>query len=307
MKLIDTTDRRSEVGVRSLFSCSEEEPDVGLAGKFRIHLRGFFSATVGAEWDSKGRRESDFLHHIEMPLSGKRSIVHHGEIYHLEPGEIWFLPGNTPVERQCTSKCDLLFFKLSCEWLPGVDPLLDWKDRGPRKIGHFQPEEWLPWRKINRHYSMSDLLILRGTILFWLAKALPELDDVIRNHLATHMQFNKAFSLMESQLGADIRLSSLAEAQGMSVDAFSASFVRNIGIGPKEYISRRINEKALALVTYGDMKMKQIAEILRFNDEFYFSRFFKKMNGRSPSVYREEMRKMFTGASSVRGESVHQG
>lgn len=307
MKLIDTTDRRSEVGVRSLISCSQAEQDGCLAGKFRIHLRGFFSATVGVEWDSKGRRESDFLHHIEMPLSGTRSIIHRGEVYDLEPGDIWFLPGNTPVIRQCSRTCDLLFFKLSCEWLPGVDPLLDWKERGPRKIGSFQIAEWLPWRKANRKYSMSDLLVLRATLLSWLAQSLPELDEVIRSHLATHMQFSKAFSLMESQLGADLRLSALADAQGLSIDAFSAAFTRNIGMGPKEYMSRRINEKALILVTYSDMKMKQVAETLRFSDEFYFSRFFKKMNGKPPSIYREEMRKTFADGVTEKLDSFVQG
>jgi YesN/AraC family two-component response regulator len=45
------------------------------------------------------------------------------------------------------------------------------------------------------------------------------------------------------------------------------------------------------MVGYSDKKMKEIAETLRFNDEFYFSRFFKKMNGLSPSAYRVEVRK----------------
>ncbi len=153
---------------------------------------------------------------------------------------------------------------------------------------------------------MSDLLVLRATLLSWLAKALPELDDVIRGHLATHIQFTKAFSLIENRLGADLRLSALADAQGLSIAAFSAAFARNIGMGPKEYISRRINEKALTLVTYSDMKMKQIAEILRFSDEFYFSRFFKKMNGRSPSTYREEMKKTFADVIMERMDSEKQ-
>lgn len=307
MKLVDTTDQRSEVGVRSLISCTETEREVSLAEKFRIHMRGFFSATVGAEWDSHGKKESDFFHHIEMPFSGKRSIVHRGKEYHLNPGEIWFLPGNTPVQRRCSDTCELLFFKISCEWLPGVDPLLDWKDRAPRVIGQFLVDEWRPWKEIQSRFSMSDLLMLRGSILTWVAKALPELDMVIRHHLATHLQFTKAFSLIDEQLGADIRLAALAEAQGMSVDAFSSAFTRSIGIGPKEYITRRINEKALMLVTHGDMKMKQIAEILRFNDEFYFSRFFKKMNGRSPSVYRQEMRKFFTGIPAEPIDLILQG
>ncbi len=291
MKLIDTTDRRSEVGVRSLIYCPESEREVCLAGKFRIHLRGLFSATVGAEWDSHGKSESDFLHHVEMPLSGIRAIVHQGKLIELHPGDLWLFPGNTPVERRCHSKCEVLFIKFCCEWLPGVDPLLDWENRGPRKIGAFSLDEWRPWAQADRQFRMVELLHLRGSILNWLAQAIPELDEVISTHLATHMQFSKAFELIENRLGADLRLAAIAEEQGMSVDSFSAAFSRSIGIAPKEYISRRINEKALIMVGHGDKKMKEIAETLRFNDEFYFSRFFKKMNGTSPSAYREAARK----------------
>ena len=108
------------------------------------------------------------------------------------------------------------------------------------------------------------------------------------------MPFSKAFALIEDRLGADLRLVAIAEEQGVSVDAFSAAFTRNIGIGPKEYISRRINEKALMMVGHGDKKIKEIAETLRFNDEFYFSRFFKKMNGSSPSAYRASLKNQVT-------------
>lgn len=291
MKLIDTTDKRSEVGIHALISHSELERDLWFAGKFRIHLRGLFSATVGAEWDSHGKRESDFLHHIEMPLNGVRSIVHQGEVFEIHPGDLWFFPGNTPVERRCSCVCDVLFIKFCCEWLPGVDPLLDWGNRGPRKIGTFSLEEWQPWVQVDRQFRMVELLHLRGSILNWLALAIPELDEVISTHLGTHMQFSKAFALIEDRLGADLRLAAIAEEQGVSIDSFSAAFTRNIGIGPKEYISRRIYEKALIMVGHSDMKMKEIAETLRFNDEFYFSRFFKKMNGLSPSAYRVEVRK----------------
>lgn len=291
MKLIDTTDKRAEAGVRTLISDSDLERDAWLEGNFRIHMRGMYGATVGVEWDSLGRQESDFLHHIELPLRGVRSIVHRDRVFDLNPGDIWFLPGNTPVERRCSCECEVLFLKFCCEWLPGVDPLLDWKERGPRRIGTFEMKDWMPWNAPGRKFSMVDLLFLKGSVLTWIAKAVPELGAVVSSHLATHLQFSKAFALIESQLGADLRLAALADAQGVSVDAFSAAFSRNIGIGPKEYLSRRINEKAMAMVTHTDMKMKEIADALRFTDEFYFSRFFKKMNGLPPSAYRAVMRK----------------
>lgn len=291
MKLVDTTDIRAETGVRALVNHSSFERECRLAGRFRIHLLGMYAATVGPEWDSKGRRESDFLHHIELPLSGRRTIVHQGKSHELAPGEIWFLPGNTPVERRCDNNCEVLFFKFCCEWLPGVDPLLDWADRGPRMVGHFDPAEWREWQAPDRRFGVVELLRLRGCLLSWIAMAIPELDEIVTGHLSTHMQFSKVFDLIESRLGADIRISTLAKAHGVTVDAFSSAFSRSTGISPKEYITRRLNQEALALVINTDLKMKEIATRLRFNDEFYFSRFFKNLNGCSPSLYRSRLRR----------------
>ncbi len=291
MKRVDTTDSRAEIGVRTLVSHSNLERECRLAGRFRIHLLGMYSATVGTEWDSHGRQEGDYLHHIELPLSGVRTIVQNGRSHQLKPGEVWFLPGNTPVERRCRSECEVLFFKFCCEWLPGVDPLLDWQDRGPRQAGMFDIGEWRQWVAPGRKFGVAELLRLRGCLLSWIAQAVPGLDEVITGHLSTHMQFSKVFDLIESKLGADIRISTLAKAHGVTVDAFSMAFSRSTGISPKEYITRRINQEALALVINTDLKMKEIADRLRFNDEFYFSRFFKNLNGCSPSRYRSQIRK----------------
>jgi AraC-like DNA-binding protein len=172
-----------------------------------------------------------------------------------------------------------------------VDPLLDWRDRGPRKAGVFDLDEWRQWVAPDRKFGVVELLRLRGCLLSWIAMAVPELDGIVSGHLATHMQFSKVFDLIESKLGADIRITSLAKAHGVTVDAFSLAFSRSTGISPKEYITRRINQEALALVINTDLKMKEIADKLRFNDEFYFSRFFKNMNGCSPSHYRGQIRK----------------
>lgn len=291
MKLVDTTDSRAEAGVRPLVTHSTLEREWRLAGRFRIHMLGMYAASVGTEWDSSGKQEGDYLHHIELPLTGTRTIVQNGQSYKLKPGEVWFLPGNTPVERKCRGQCEVLFFKFCCEWLPGVDPLLDWRNRGPRSAGTFDIEEWRHWITPGWKFGVAELLRLRGQLLSWIAMAVPELDEVISGHLSTHMQFSKVFDLIESNLGADIRISSLAKVQGVTVDAFSMAFSRSTGISPKEYITRRINQEALALVINTDLKMKEIADRLRFNDEFYFSRFFKNMNGVSPSLYRSQIRK----------------
>jgi AraC-like DNA-binding protein len=289
MKLIDTTDARAHASMRNLTS-SDGAREFWLAEKFRIHLVGMYFAAVGLEWGSDGDQQADFLHHIEIVLSGKRQVVHNQKVYDLDPGQIWFLPGNTPVERRCDDWCEILFFKLNCEWLPGVDPLLDWPDREPRLIGGFDPADWRGWVELGNKTTVADLLQLRGQLLLWLTRALPEIGEVIARHLETHTQFSEVFKFIESNLGADLRIASLASVYGISQDAFSMAFKRSTGMSPKDYMTRRLNQEALQCVINTNLQMKEIAEKLRFSDEYYFSRFFQKLNGTPPARYRKEFR-----------------
>lgn len=290
MRLIDTTDPGAHGRVRTLTSSAGAAREARLAGKFRMHLLGMYFSQVGPEWGSAGKRQSDYLHHVDIALSGRRQVVCGGRVHDLVPGQVWFLPGNTPVERRCEEKCEVLFFKFFCEWLPGVDPLLDWPERGPRMAEHCRVKEWRKWIAPARSIGVAELLQLRGRLLAWLALAVPELDEVISQHLATHTQFTRVFDLIERRLGADLRLISLAGAHGTTAEAFSMAFSRSTGMSPKEYLTRRLNQEALQLVINTDSKMKEIAERLRFTDEFYFSRFFKKLNGCAPSEYRARLR-----------------
>ncbi len=245
---------------------------------------------VGPEWGSAGQRQSDYVHHVDIALSGRRQVVCGRQVHELAPGQVWFLPGNTPVERRCRDHCEVLFFKFCCEWLPGVDPALDWPECGPRLAEHCEVNEWRAWAVPGRTIGVADLLLLSGRLLAWLALAVPELDGVISRHLASHTQFTGVFDLIERQLGADLRLKSLAEAYGTTAEAFSMALSRGTSMSPKEYLTRQLNQEALQLVINTDLKMKEIAEQLRFANEFYFSRFFKKLNGCSPSAYRTRLR-----------------
>jgi AraC-like DNA-binding protein len=258
----------------------------GLAERFRMHLIGIYSNTVGPEWSSLGKRESDILHHINVNLSGRRQVVYCGRTYELGPNEAWLLPANTPVERRCEETCELIFFKFICECLPGVDPLLDWKEREPRRVCAIDPAEWQAWLEDNKTPGIADIIGLRGRLLWWLSQVIPELEEVIELHLASHFQFSDVFQYIEDHLGAHLRLADLAEAHGTTPGAFAAAFSRNTGISPKEYLNRRLNQEAISWVMGSTLKIKEIAEKLRFNDEYYFSRFFQKQNGTPPLRYR---------------------
>lgn len=286
MKHVDSTNPQAHQNMRTLMSQFHGGKEHSLAERFRMHLIGMYSATTGPEWSSNGMSEGDIVHHINVNLSGRRQVVFRGKVHHLEPGEAWLLPAHTPVERRCEETCEVVFFKFFCECLPGVDPLLDWKGREPRRMCAIDPAEWRSWLANDKPPGISSILGLRGRLLWWMVRTIPELDDVITLQLATHSRFSRVFQYIEDHLGADLRLAELADANGSTPGAFAAAFNRSTGISPKEYLKRRLNQEAIRWVMSSNLKIKDIAAKLRFNDEYYFNRFFQRHNGVPPLRYR---------------------
>lgn len=290
VKFEDTTNPILHRGVKTLFSDTGAVKEIELITRFRIHIIGLYFSEVGKEWSSNGKEESDYLHHVELVCSGHRQVVHAGRLAELEPGWAWFLPGCTPVERRCTEQCRLYFVKFRCEWLPGVDPLLDWPGRTPLRLGPWDEAKFSETWKSGRRADSKGLFQLYGQLYNWLADALPSLESIILEHVKSHGRFEPVFNLMEEQLGADLRIEQLAASMKLPIHAFSMAFSRSVGVSPKAYLNRRLNQEAIKLLISSDAPIKEIAFRLKFADEYYFSRFFRKLNGLPPAIYRRNFR-----------------
>lgn len=290
MKLIDTTNPIAHERAQALLNDPKARQAFDLASAFRVHIVGLYYTRFGLEWSSRGKFECDYMHHIDLPLSGERQIIHGRRCLDIEPGTAYFLPGNIPVERRVVKGGDVVYLTIRCEWLPGVDPLLDWPERTPTRIGPFIVDEWQSLRNPIKRAEASTLLALHAQVERWLAVVIPSLSALLSRHLETHARFTEIFRLVEEKLGADLRISELAKVYGSSLHVFSRAFSNSTQITAKEYINRRLNQEALQLVISTDLKIKEIADRLRFTDEFYFSRFFQKLNGLPPSRYRARFR-----------------
>lgn len=283
---MDTTNPKAHAKALSLLSQEGATRAFELASGLRVHLYGMYFCNVGPEWDSERKSESDFLHHIAIGLSGRRQVIHGSRILEMEPGMAYFLPANTPVGRRFIERGEVLYIKFRCEWIPGVDPLMDWTERTPTRIGRISAKEWRRCLDPGWRNNSNNLLRLHGQLEIWLADILPSMNKLISHHLKINTKFKAVYAKVEACLGADMRVSEMAKSFGTTVHSFSTSFASATKVTPKEYLNRRLNQEAVRLLIETDLAVKEIAERLRFSDQFYFSRFFQKMNRVSPSRYR---------------------
>ena len=80
-----------------------------------------------------------------------------------------------------------------------------------------------------------------------------------------------------------------AEKHFLSVDAFSKKVKKIFGKTPSKIIQERLVLEAKKVLHLSYKSIKEIASELNFEDEFYFSRYFKKEVGLSPKKFRDEV------------------
>lgn len=73
----------------------------------------------------------------------------------------------------------------------------------------------------------------------------------------------------------------------LSVKQLTRIFCKFEGVSPGEYIIKKRVEAIEKLLAEDSFSLKQISEIMNFNNEYYFNTFFKKHFGMPPGEYRK--------------------
>jgi len=81
----------------------------------------------------------------------------------------------------------------------------------------------------------------------------------------------------------------LAARFGFAVNAFIRRFREIVGLAPHQYLQHLRYSLAARLLETTNLSIAEIAERVGINDQFHFSREFKRFHERSPSAHRQKM------------------
>lgn len=104
------------------------------------------------------------------------------------------------------------------------------------------------------------------------------------HHLANDFQ-----KLLEDHFITERNVSFYASALCLTPDSFSKKIKTLLGKTPNKLIQERVVLEAKKLLHLTYKSIKEVAFELNFEDEFYFSRFFKKNVGLSPKHFRKKV------------------
>lgn len=89
----------------------------------------------------------------------------------------------------------------------------------------------------------------------------------------------------------ELSLDSLARMCSVSKSYLSALFKKEVGMTITDYINSTRIRQSLVLLNSTNLSIQDISYRCGFADSNYFTRTFKKFQGKSPKVYREEIRR----------------
>lgn len=92
---------------------------------------------------------------------------------------------------------------------------------------------------------------------------------------------------MHKNYRKNLSVDSYAAMAHFSTDWFTHLFKKTVGVSPQRYLQNIRLQKSRTLLQETDLSVKEIAEMVGFCDDNYFSRFFKKETGKTPRVFRE--------------------
>jgi AraC family transcriptional activator of pobA len=113
--------------------------------------------------------------------------------------------------------------------------------------------------------------------------------DAIDGDGATHSATRLAErfrELVDQHYRENLRLQNYASMMAVSPTQLRAACAAATGLSPTKMIHARLITEAKRNLIFGDMSIEQIAYALGFTDTAYFTRFFRKEVGQSPSQFR---------------------
>jgi len=102
---------------------------------------------------------------------------------------------------------------------------------------------------------------------------------------------HRAAQFIRTHLGDHLDLETISAAACLSPSYFSRIFREETGISVQQAIMDARLKRACELIEYGGLRLSDIAQMVGFQDQSYFSRAFQKAYGMTPSQYKRSRQK----------------
>lgn len=146
-------------------------------------------------------------------------------------------------------------------------------------------------KNINQNENFSDAVLKSYLQLILALSSQKKNQLLIENNFSTEefSEFKTFQNLVEEHFRLKRSPAFYADLMHISANTLSKKIKKEFNKTPSQIIQERVILEAKKQIHLTRKSIKEIAAELNFEDEFYFSKYFKKLVGVSPSQFREEV------------------
>lgn len=248
--------------------------------RLKVLEHGFLN--TGPEW--KFLNLSSPFNRLYFVISGSARIKNDSNDLELKSGNVYLIPLNNTYDYICEEALNKFYIHFRIELVPDYDLFQGCKYCSSTPADMDTVESLIQYAK---NGGIGDFIRCKGVILDFIGRLLEPFSNNINEQMRLSSKYEQVYKYIRENCYADLRVNEIAESLNISLTNLSRSFKNDTGMNLKKLIESKVMQRAQEMLLVTDMPVKEIAYELRFHDEFYFSRFFKKCTGISPHKYRQ--------------------
>ncbi|CAG7646475.1 AraC family transcriptional regulator [Paenibacillus allorhizosphaerae] len=269
-----------------------------------LHRSTFSISFAGNTILPAGARKEPYvhsIHSIHYIVSGKGTYVMNGVEHPIEAGKVMIFVPDTLFEWWIAETQDVEIYHIRFDYQMVYKDKQHWLSEPPDDglaplrgmLALERPQEVrLLFDKVYKLWKACDPISqYRCNLAFrelWLLLIENVRDQQYWSDTDSAIKFTCEY--ITEHYRSPLSIEQLAKLAGISTGHYSREFKRLFGFSPKEYIIRVKMNHAKELLGASEFNLTEISKLVGYEDEFYFSRVFKRITGITPSSYAKQMR-----------------
>lgn len=233
------------------------------------------------------KRDNAWTYVVAYIQSGRGTLVYEGKTYNLSAGDAFILHRHSAHTYYADNEDPFHFLWFNCTG--SLIPLLLQAYGMDRRIiipGYRDPSLFEEFHEICRtHTDSHEVYRLCGLQFHRIVASFAEHLTDIENDESLPYRVKR---YLDERLNESLSLQKLAEQTGYSSAYIGRCFKAAYGQTPYQYLLSEKLTAAEKLLSQTDMKIRQVAALFGFNDEFHFSNAFYKHFGYRPNALRKK-------------------
>lgn len=222
---------------------------------------------------------------LYLILDGEASIIgEKGEIP-LKKGNMYLIPMDSKYHLLCKKHMEKYYIHFNMSIIPGKDLFENIRTcmSAPLDMGKAQRIMELISRR-----TISDAVECQAILMGMVSDMITQVSSNLEEDMTVLMRYKELYHYLHTSCTSTTTTGQLADYLGISVHTLAKHFKRDTGYTLKNYIDKKLMQRAKQYLLLSKMRMYEIADALEFTDPFYFSKYFKRHEGVSPTTYRQQ-------------------